>query len=318
MLLVNLLQASGTVPPEILEKASKISVDTLAIKSIELLENFQKKPAQEAVSSLTHSAINFGLKVLAALLIYIIGAWLISLVKKLLRRYFTRRKTEATLASFLNSLITISMWIVLIVLTVSALGVNSTSLAALLAAGGMAIGMALSGTVQNFAGGIMLLVFKPFKVGDFIEAQGFTGTVTDVTIVSTRLRTVDNRVVVLPNGALSNGNITNFTTNPIRRVDLKVSLSYGADVTKAKEALLEIVRSNPVFLDASTPGAADPFVALQVMDGSSIAFTVRAWVNSPDYWSAYFWLNENVYTQLPSKYGLSFPFPQLDVHVKQD
>lgn len=318
MLLFTLLQAGGTVPPEILEKASKISVDTLAIKSIELIENLQNKPAQEAVSSLTQSAIGFGLKVLAALLIYAVGAWIISLVKKLLKRHFTRRNTEATLASFLNSLITISMWVVLIVLTVSALGVNSTSLAALLAAGGMAIGMALSGTVQNFAGGIMLLVFKPFKVGDYIEAQGFSGTVTEVNIVSTKLRSIDNRVVVLPNGALSNGNITNLTTNPLRRVDLKVTLSYRTDAAKAKAALLEIVRGNPLFLDATTQGAADPFVALQALDNSSVNFILRAWVKTQDYWEAYFWLNENVYTQLPQKYGLSFPFPQLDVHVKKD
>ncbi len=318
MLLIPLLQTTGTVPPEVLEKASKISVDTLAIRTVELIEDLQNKPAQEAVTSITQSAISFGMKVLAALLIYAVGAWVISLVRKLLKRRFERRKTEATLASFLYSLISISMWVVLIVLTVSALGVNTTSLAALLAAGGMAIGMALSGTVQNFAGGIMLLIFKPFKVGDYIEAQGFSGTVTEVNIVSTKLRSIDNRVVILPNGALSNGNITNLTANPLRRVDLKVTLSYGADAVKAKEALMEIVKSNPVFLDASTPGAADPFVALQVLDNSSINFIVRAWVPAPDYWDAYFWLNENVYTRLPQEYGLQFPFPQMDVHIKQD
>jgi small conductance mechanosensitive channel len=316
-MLFTLLQTQ-TIPPEIIEKASKISVDTLAIKSVQLIESIKEGPTEKVVSSLTQSAITFGLKVLAALVIYVVGAWVISLVRKLLKRYFQRRKTEPTLASFLYSLITISMWVLLVVLTVSALGVNTTSLAALLAAGGMAIGMALSGTVQNFAGGLMLLIFKPFKVGDFIEAQGFSGFVKEVNIVSTKLKTTDNRLVVIPNGALSNGNITNITAHPLRRVDLKVCLSYGTDAAKAKEALLAIVASNPLFLNAESEGAQDPLVAVQLLDNSSVNFIVRAWVQAQDYWEAYFWLNEQVYTQLPEKYGLSFPFPQLDVHVKQD
>ena len=317
-MLLPLLQTTSNIPPEYIEKASKISVDTLAIKTVELIETVKEGSSHEVVSSLTQSAISFGLKVLAALLIYAIGAWIISLVRKLLKRGFARRKTEPTLASFLYSLITICMWVVLVVLTVSALGVNTTSLAALLAAGGMAIGMALSGTVQNFAGGLMLIIFKPFKVGDYIEAQGFSGTVTEMSIVSTKLKSIDNRVIVLPNGALSNGNITNITANPLRRVDLKVCLPYGTDAARAKEALLEIVAQNPLFLNAETKGAADPFVALQMLDNSSVNFIVRAWVKNSNYWEAYFWLNEQVYTQLPEKYGISFPFPQLDVHVKQD
>ena len=246
------------------------------------------------------------------------GAWLISLIRKLVRRSFRRRKTEATVATFVDSLISISLWVVLIILTVSALGVNTTSLAALLAAGGMAVGMALSGTVQNFAGGIMLLIFKPFKVGDFIDAQGFAGTVKEVNIVSTRLRTTDNREIILPNGALSNGNITNVTASHLRRVDLPVSVCYGTDAEKVKAALLEIVKQQPLFLDASTEGAADPFVGLKELSASSVDFVVRAWVNAPDYWTAYFWLNETVYSQLPDKYGIAFPFPQLDIHVKNN
>ena len=317
-MLFTLLQTTPNVPPEIIEKASKISVDTLAIKTVELIEAAKQGSSHEVVSSLTQSAINFGLKVLAALVIYIIGAWIISLVRKLLKRHFERRKTEATLASFLYSLITICMWVLLIVLTVSALGVNTTSLAALLAAGGMAIGMALSGTVQNFAGGLMLLIFKPFKVGDFIEAQGFSGTVSEVNIVSTKLKSIDNRLIVLPNGALSNGNITNITAHPLRRVDLTISLPYGTDAAKAKEAFLEIIADNPLFLNAEHKGAENPFVGLRQLDSSCVNYVVRAWVKAQDYWEAYYWLNEQIYTRLPEKYGISFPFPQLDVHVKKD
>ncbi len=310
------LLQTNTVPPELIEKASKISVDTLAIKSVKLIESLQESSSEKVVTSLTQSALSFGMKVLAALAIYALGAWVISLVRKLLKKHFERRKTEPTLASFMYSLISISMWVLLIVLTVSALGVNTTSLAALLAAGGMAIGMALSGTVQNFAGGIMLLVFKPFKVGDFIEAQGYAGTVTEVNIVSTKLRSTDNRQIILPNGTLSNGNITNITAHPLRRVDLKVCLSYGTDAAKAKEALLEIIADNPLFLNAQTKGAQDPFVALQLLDDSSVNFIVRAWVKAQDYWEASFWLNEAVYTRLPEQYGIGFPYPQMDVHIK--
>ena len=221
------------------------------------------------------------------------------------------------MATFSESLVTISLWVLLILAVVGTLGINTTSLAALLAAGGMAIGMALSGTVQNFAGGIMLLIFKPFQVGDFIEAQGFSGTVTELTIVSTKLRTTDNREVILPNGALSNGNINNITAKDLRRVDLEVSVGYGADAEKVKKLLLDLVKDNPLFLDATTPGAADPFVGLLNLSDSCVVFVVRAWARTSDYWPARFALTETIYKTLPKK-GISFPFPQLDIHLKQD
>ena len=296
----------------------EISPDSLEAKKALLAEKLVNTPPNELLAELGQQALTFGLKVLAALAIYAIGAWVISLVRKAVKKAHKRHKTEATLATFVESLVTISMWVLLVVLVIGALGVNTTSLAALLAAGGMAIGMALSGTVQNFAGGIMLLVFKPFKVGDFIEAQGYSGLVTELTIVSTKLRTTDNRVIVLPNGALSNGNINNITSQPLRRVDLEVTLAYGTDAEAAKKALLEIVQDQPLFLNAETKGAADPFVALKELKDSCICFVVRAWVNAPDYWTAYFWLTEQVYTRLPQQYGLQFPFPQLDIHLKQN
>ena len=194
------------------------------------------------------------------------------------------------------------------------LGVNTTSLAALLAAGGMALGMALSGTVQNFAGGLMLMIFKPFKAGDYIEAQGYAGVVTEVNIVGTHLTTIDNRRVVLPNGTLSNGNIVNYSSFPLRRIDLPVSVEYGTDAAACKEKLMAIVREDARILDATTPGAADPFVAVQRLSESSVIFIIRAWVKGSDYWPAQFDLNERIYTELPQT-GINFPFPQLDVHV---
>ena len=263
-------------------------------------------------TQLLHNAITFGIKVVIALIIYIIGAWLIKRVKKLLLRIFERRDTERTLASFVSSLVSISMTVLLIIITVSTLGVDTTSLAALLAAGGMAIGMAMSGTVQNFAGGIMLLVFKPFKVGDFITAQGFSGTVTDVSIVSTKIVSTDNHIVVIPNGTLSNGNIDNYSTNPLRRVDLEISVAYGADADRCIETILDIVHGDKRIIDAQTPGAADPFVALSSLNASDITFVVRVWVHTPDYWNVRFDLNKSLYTQLPQQ-GFEFAYPHMDV-----
>ena len=298
------------------ETLSSFAPDSLAAKRQVLAETLRNTPPDQLMESLLQQAIQFGLKVLAALLLYAVGAWIIQLVRKGVRRHFQRRNAEQTLVTFTDSLISISLWVILIIISISTLGINTTSLAALLAAGGMAVGMALSGTVQNFAGGLMILVFKPFKVGDFIEAQGFAGIVSEVSIVNTTIRTTDNRTIILPNGALSNGIINNVNRQPLRRVDITLSLSYGTDAAQAREAILEIIRSNEVFLDATTPGAADPFVALHTLADSSVNFVVRCWVPSPDYWTAYFWLNENLYTQLPQEYGITFPFPQMDIHIK--
>ena len=267
-----------------------------------------------ALQQLGQKFVQFGLKILAALLIYIIGAWIIRRIKRGMQRIFEKRQTEKAMSTFISSFVSIVLTVLLIVIIVSTLGVNTTSIAALLAAGGMAIGMALSGTLQNFAGGLMIMAFKPFKAGDYIEAQGYAGTVTDVTIVGTHLLTFDNRKVILPNGALSNGNIVNYSSFPLRRIDITVNLAYGTDAAACIAKLTEIVREDPRFLDESTPGAKDPIIAVQKLDSSSVNFLIRAWVKTPDYWGAWFDLNERVYTELPQA-GFRFPFPQLDVHV---
>ena len=266
------------------------------------------------LQQLGQKAVQFGLRILAALLIYIVGAWIIRRVKKGLQRVFEKRNTERAMATFISSAVSILLTVLLIVVAVSTLGVNTTSIAALLAAGGMAIGMALSGTLQNFAGGLMIMAFKPFKAGDYIEAQGYAGTVTDVTIVGTHLLTFDNRKVILPNGALSNGNIVNYSSFPTRRIDITVNLAYGTDAAACIAKLTEIVREDPRFLDETTPGAKDPIIAVQKLDSSSVVFLIRAWVLTPDYWPAWFDLNERIYTELPLA-GFHFPFPQLDVHL---
>ena len=281
------------------------------------------------------SMLQFGIKVFAALLLFVIGMLLIRWVKNILARVFARRKTEPTIASFVSSFVSISMTILLVVITISTLGVNTTSLAALLAAGGMAIGMALSGTVQNFAGGIMLLAFKPFKAGDFIEAQGTSGKVIEVNITATKILTVDNRVVILPNGALSNGVINNFNGRPLRRVEWNVSVSYGVDAAKCKAAILTIVNSEPRVLQADTDmkklykelnisayqlstvnyrmdAIPAPFVALKSLNENDITFVVRVWVRANDYWDVFFALQERFYTELPPQ-GFTFAYPHMDV-----
>lgn len=293
-----------------------LNADSLSVKRQALVETLKSTPADQLFDKLVEQGIQFGLKVLAALVIYIIGAWVIRLVKNGLKKGFARKNTEKTLASFTLSLVSIAMWIIVIVISISTLGINTTSLAALLAAGGMAIGMAMSGTVQNFAGGIMILVFKPFKAGDFIEALGFSGTVTEVNIFSTKLLTTDNRRIILPNGALSNGIINNISALPLRRVDISVSVPYGTEAEDVKKALLEVIGTCPYLLDSSTPGAADPFVAIMSLGDNSVNYITRSWVSAADYWNAFFYLNENFYTQLPAKYGIGFPFRQVDVHIK--
>lgn len=279
--------------------------------------------------------IMFGLKVLAALAIFIIGLLIIRLVKGGLKKLFDRRNTEPTIASFVTSFTSIALTILTVVISISTLGVDTTSLAALLAAGGLAIGMALSGTVQNFAGGIMLLAFKPFKAGDLIEAQGTLGKVVEVNITATKVLTPDNRVVILPNGALSNGLIQNYNGRPLRRVEWLVSVGYGVDAAACKEAILEIVNSDPRVLQEDTDmkqlyeelnisafqlstvnyrmdAIPAPFVALKSLNPNDITFVVRAWVKADDYWDVFFALQEQFYTELP-KQGFGFAYPHVVV-----
>lgn len=209
------------------------------------------------------------------------------------------------------------LWIVLILAMVGTLGINITSFAALLAAGGMAVGMAMSGTVQNFAGGLMLLAFKPFKVGDYVEVQGYFGWISEITIVHTKLITTDNREITIPNGALSNGNIDNYSSRDPRRIDMKIHLPYGSDVEQVRAELLRIASQHEKILDRNTPGAWDPYVVVNSLNDSNVEFKLRVWATGADFMTVIYWLNETIYTELP-KHGINFAFPQLDVHMKPE
>ncbi|MBO5193268.1 MAG: mechanosensitive ion channel [Bacteroidales bacterium] len=283
----------------------------------EVAQKLKETPVDQVLADLWNEVLNFGLKVLAALVIYFVGAWLIKRIKNFLVRVFTKRSTDKAIASFVQSFVSITLTVLLIVVTVGTLGVNTTSLAALLAAGGMAIGMALSGTVQNFAGGIMLLVFKPFKAGDFIDAQGFSGTVSEVNIVSTKLTTTDNRIIVIPNGALSNGTINNYSQNPVRRIEWLVDVEYGSPSDDVRRVLKDIINAESRVLLKENGAPADPMIELNALRDSSVQFIMRAWVKAGDYWDVTFAVNDRIYNELP-KNGIQFPFPQLDVHVNNN
>lgn len=308
-----------------------LPADSIKHVTEQIIQQVQADP-QTFWQGVVDSAIRFGLKVIVALLIYIIGAWVIRYIKKLLVKIFERRHTERTLATFISSFTSITLTVLLIIATVGTLGVDTTSFAAILTAGGMAVGMALSGTVQNFAGGIMLLIFRPFKAGDFIKASGESGTVMEVTIVSTKILTTDNRVINLPNGSLFGGNIENVSAQPLRRVEWIVSVEYGVDAPKCIEAIQAILHSDARVLTSADPRPQvrnhagvlvtdltpipDPFVALSSLNSNDISFTVRAWVNSADYWSTFYDLNLRFYTELPPQ-GFGFAYPHMDIKITQ-
>ena len=291
--------------------------DTLVTIQDELAavaEKLTTTPVDVLIPELLDKAVSFGLKVLAALFIYTLGIWIIRKVKKIVRRIFERKETDPAIASFVLSILSIAMTIMLIITAVGALGVDTTSLAALLAGGGMAIGMALNGTVQNFAGGIMILAFRPFKSGDYIQYDEWEGTVTEVNIVSTKLTTTDNRTIIIPNGALSNGTINNFSHNTIRRVEWVIDVEYGTDVEKTKALLHDLIEADPRILFKETGAPADPFIGLSTLAASSIQIVAKVWVNKGDYWPVKFDMNEKIYVEFP-KNGINFPYQKLDVNI---
>lgn len=306
-MLFNLLQS--TVPADTAE------LNKIESAARETIEHIATTPIDELLPELMKEVINFGIKVLIALLIYFIGAWLIKKIRKMLHRLFEKRNTEKAIASFVESLTSIALMVILVIITVGTLGINTTSLAALLAAGGMAIGMALSGTVQNFAGGLMILVFKPFKAGDFIETENdYSGTVTDVNIFSTKLTTTDNRMIIIPNGTLSNGTVNNYSMNTMRRIEWLVGVEYGTSAEDVKAALKAIVDAEKRILYKETGAPENPLIAVNALKDSAVEYVVRVWVKKEDYWPVFYMLNENIYTILPQK-GINFPFPQMDIHL---
>ena len=278
-------------------------------------------PAAEAVvkgdigllQSYLQKFIDWGVKaggnIIGAILIFVIGRFLISLIKKMVSKLLARRHVDPGIQSFVKSLVNILLTILLIIAVIGKLGVETTSFAALLASAGVAIGMALSGNLQNFAGGLIILLFRPYKVGDWIESQGVSGTVREIQIFHTILTTADNKVIYIPNGALSSGTVTNYSYEDTRRVDWIIGVEYGENYDKVEETVRRIIAEDKRIL--SEPAA--PFVALHALDANSVNVVIRAWVKSGDYWDVYFDMNRTIYSVF-NKEGIGFPFPQLMVH----
>lgn len=266
----------------------------------------------ESMHTLIEKGIDLGIEagksIIIAVVTYFVGKTLISLVNRMLSGMMERRNVDPAIQSFAKSLANILLMILLAISVVSALGVNTTSFAALLASGGVAVGMALSGNLQNLAGGIVILLFRPFRVGDYIEAQGTGGTVGEIQIFHTILTTPDNKKIYLPNGALSSGNITNYSKEPLRRVDFTVAVEYGEDIDKVRKALREILDRDERVLQEPTP-----VIVLGALADSSVNITVRVWVKSENYWNVFFETNETIYNEF-NRQGINFPYPQLTIH----
>lgn len=260
---------------------------------------------EQAIDAILHGLV----KIAIALAVFFIGKWIINRIHSFVAKAFVRRNVELSLRTFLLSLIRIILMLILIVIVIGILGINTSSFLAIFASAGLAIGMALSGTLQNFAGGVMILLFKPYKVGDFIEAQGYSGTVKEIQIFNTILNTPDNKTIIIPNGGLSTGSLNNYSKEGRRRVDWTIGIAYGDDFDTARRVVLELLAADKRVLD--TPA---PFVALSSLADSAVEVTVRAWAAAEDYWGVYYDFNEQVYKQF-EKYNLHFPYPQVDVHM---
>ena len=289
-----------------------IQNDTTVKAMADTFEKLTSTPVSEWLPDLVKQyLVPFGIKLVVALVVFIIGHWLIKLAKKWMANGLMQKHGDATLHSFLSNLVAVVLNTILIIIIISILGVNTSSLVALLASAGLAVGMALSGTLQNFAGGVIIIFFRPFKVGDFISAQGQEGVVKEIQIFNTIILSTDNKVIHIPNGILSTGVMTIFTKEEQRRVDWLVSISYGDDYDKAKSVLLRLCNDDSRILKDPAP-----FVEIGQLNSSSVDIRMRAWVKSADYWPVFFSMNEKVYKTLPQE-GLHFPFPQLDVHLNQ-
>ncbi len=253
-----------------------------------------------------------GIKILIALAIYFIGRWIVHRILHILDMAFERRQVDESLRNFLRNATRVVFMLILILIVVQTLGVNVTSLVAIFSVATLAIGMALSGTAQNFAGGVMVLLMKPYRVGDYISMQGQSGTVREIKLFSTVITTVDNQTIYIPNNTIATAIIDNYSTAETRRVDWTIGISYGDDVDVARREILAMLKADSrIFADP------EPVVWVSTLADSSVNLTVRVWTKNSDYWNVYFEHNEQFYKVLPEK-GIHFPFPQMDVHVKNE
>ena len=297
------------------QEAVKSTLDSLKTARAEALaekvQNLSNMSADQIISLLLEEAVKIGMKVLAAIAIYIIGAWVIKKIKRIIRKIMERRNIDPSITSFTLSFTTIALTLMLILMTVDALGINTNSIVALLAGSGLAIGMAFSGSLQNFAGGIMILVFKPFRVGDYVEFQNCTGTISSIEMTSTFIISDNGETIVLPNGTIFNGMLINHSKLCKKRVVWNISVAYGSNIELVRATALALLESNPDVLKEEKP----PAVVISNLGDSAVIVSVRCWVDHTNYWKTLYWGYEEIYKSFNAA-GIQFPYPQLDVHMR--
>ena len=293
-------------------QATQQVADSLQVAADKLDQAIAQADGLDKLALVTQQLIDSGIQagghILKAVIVFLVGRFLIRMLNRLVRRLMDKRNVDISIKTFVRSLVNILLTVLLIVSVVGALGVETTSFAALLASAGVAVGMALSGNLQNFAGGLVILLFKPYKVGDWIDAQNVSGTVKEIQIFHTILTTADNKLIYVPNGALSSGVVTNYSNQTSRRVEWIVGVDYGEDYNKVEKVVREVLAADKRILDDPAP-----FIALHALDASSVNVVARVWVNSADYWGVYFDINKAIYATF-NEQGINFPFPQLTVH----
>ena len=280
-------------------------------EAVQKIENLAHMDYRELLTNFAEGAGWILLKILLAVAIYFIGKLVIKWVIRIMDRAFIRHDIEISLRTFLRTLVKVIMMVMLLLAIIQTLGVNTSSFLAIFASAGLAVGMALSGTLQNFAGGVVLLILRPYKVGDYIESMGQSGTVESIGLFSTCLKTPDNQIVYVPNNSISTSIIDNYSQSETRRVDWLLSISYGDDVDVARREIVAMLEADARVLKDKAPE-----VYVKTLNSSSVDLTIRAWVANADYWSVYYDINERMYKELPSK-GINFPFPQMDVNIKK-
>lgn len=280
-------------------------------KTAVVAEQVKNMTFSDILSMLAEWGVEIAAKVAIALAIYFVGRWLIGRLVKIVNKVCEKRGVEISLQQFFKNMIKVVLYICLALTVIGILGIDTTSLIAMFASASLAIGMALSGTMQNFAGGVMILLLRPYRIGDYVEAQGQAGTIKEISLFNTVITTVDNKTIYVPNSSISTGIINNYSQAATRRVDWNITISYGDDVEVARRVLIEMMNS-----DKRVKQDPAPVVYLTSLGDSAVNISARAWVANADYWGAYFDLNERIYNELP-KHGLHFPFPQLSVHVEK-
>ncbi|MDL2319534.1 mechanosensitive ion channel [Alistipes sp. OttesenSCG-928-B03] len=301
-----LLQISNADAQQLAEK-----MDSTTMAKLSTFWTTLKTSPEDALSALAINALKFGAKLLLAVVVFYIGRWIIRRIRKMLNHMLERRKADTSLQTFLNHLVNIICYIFLFVIIIHIFGLPTTGFVAIFTALALAIGMALSGTLSNFAGGVLILLLKPYHIGDYVEMQGYGGTVRKIQLFNTIITTSDNKTVLIPNGPISTGSVNNFSKQNTRRVEWIVGIAYGDDFDQARKIINDILLADPRILDK-------PAYTIEIneLGTSSVNILIRVWVRSDDYWNVYFAVNKELYNRLPAN-GIQFPYSQMDVHITQ-